>query len=63
MGVEYNMPPFTLDETRTLVKQRLVGTSLSLPDADIVQAWQASQGHPGRLLQSLRENFHRMMHT
>ncbi len=56
------MPPFTVDEAQTLVQQHLSPMNITLPAAVVQQAWQGSQGHPGKLQQALREVLNKVIH-
>ena len=57
---QISLPPFTLKEAETLAALRLAGSGLSLPQAEIQRAWEASGGHAARLQQALKEAFDRM---
>lgn len=61
--VPYNMPPFSLQETKLLVSQYLLETGLSLPERTIEEVWQHSAGQPAQLQQGLKHAFARLFRS
>jgi hypothetical protein len=57
---QMTMPPFAWREVQALVQQYCSGLGLALPESEVEQAWQKTQGHPRQLQQVLKEIFIRL---